>query len=491
MGTVIVCSNPRSRIPTPEVLYEAKLSDGTYEWKDTSGASRGYPNNYLDINTISNGKYKVTLRDGATSEGLRFIVLSHNILLGKRYANLSTTWERLLKDRSGHFRLGTSIQNLRVSSDSTWHYSSNIYESDNVYNFSQEFTWLVMLWEHGLTMSEFENWGAFPDAQVIMLWRKEGASSSEVFPIKKIEIVGERVPLTSTDSQQGYRYGGTSIVSNLFSFSTPRTIRKEDFEVSREGIVKISVICKKSNGEWTQWYPLSALETQTNVVGLKIRGDILIHNDFQAGTFINAGGTPIPDYYQGYETSRLNTVTFDSGTAVATYIGGNFTTRTLHLANVAKKVHATLVHKEGLNVKAYVSLRSEGNFVSGESLGVGNGNRRSVTLQHTTGLTNEGFKLYFNGVEQAVSSYSFASGSGLVTFTAPSGVSVKCDYFYNTGAENFVEMTRTATYRNEDKPGMLESQFKYETTTGGNVATLKAEVAGDGRIEEMAVFFNQ
>ena len=335
-----------------------------------------------------------------------------------------------------------------------------------------------MLWEHGLTLSEFEEWGAFPDGQVLILWRQANTSSSEIFPIKKIEIVGTPLKLDETTSNEVI-YRGKTLVSDWYNFSEPREISQEDIEINGGGYINISVMCKKANGEKSQWYPLRAFETQSNVTGIKIRADIGIQN------FVNGTGLA------GYLRSYLNSITFDRRSANGTYVGGNFTTRTLHLANIAKKVHATLVHREGLNVKAYVSLRSEGNFVSGESLGVGNGNRRSVTLQHTTGLTNGGFKLYFNGVEQAVSSYSFASGSGLVTFTAPSGVSVKCDYYYNTGAENFVEMTRTATYRNEDKPGMLESQFKYETTTGGNVATLKAEVAGDGRIEEMAVFFNQ
>ena len=127
MGTIMVLSNPKSRIPNPEWNIETKLSDGTYV--------SCYPR--FEIGMFSNSKYKVTLRDGATSEGLRFMILSRGTLLGKRYANLSTTWQRLIADGAGNYRIGTSIENLRVPADPAWHYSSNIYESDNVYNFGQ------------------------------------------------------------------------------------------------------------------------------------------------------------------------------------------------------------------------------------------------------------------------------------------------------------------------------------------------------------------
>ena len=383
---------------------------------------------------------------------------------------------------------------------------------------------VIAFMERGMTKSTLESipasqfpsfsqtWG-YHQISVLTYWKSDSASANTIFPVEKFELTGKRW-IGLVDGGVLPPPNKVQVRSKTFEFSSPRTIKYSDFEIEGSGEIKDSTLTiptdnewntwrtqvqcvaggvltgffKKSNGKWSRNYFINeTMPDQTDVIAMKLVG----YAGVAYRLYTLSNGTVTGTTNQVLGPVNLNSVTFDRQSATGTYAGGNFTTKTLHLANVAKKVHATLVHKEGLNVKAYVSLRSAGNFVSGENLGTGNGQRQSVTLQHTNGLTNEGFKLYFNGVEQEVSSYSFASGSGLVTFTAPSGVSVKCDYYYNTGAENFVEMTRTATYRNEDKPGMLESQFKYETTTGGNVATLRAEVAGDGRIEEMAVFFNQ
>ena len=454
-------------------------------------------------------KIKVKLINEASSDGLRFWLIGYTSI-----------------DNRCCF---CTYENGEMTVNQTEHVVANqakLLEIDSNGNVEKT----VAFMSHGMTKETLESipesvllekLQRFAWLAVVIGWEQNGAVSSAKFPVKSVEITGKRYHGENEEfdsNQPLFVPAATKVVdSKTYEFETPRTIKYSDFNIDKDALtyasnvitpndpnyhnynedslthqygrgVALRACFKHNDGTWSSWELITPNMTdQENVIAMKLRAQLKVTSPTYTWGTGSAAQT-----IQGYTgPAWINSVTFDRQTATGTYIGGNFTTRTLHLANIAKKVHATLVHKDGLNVKAYVSLRSEGNFVSGESLGVGTGNRQSVTLQHTTGLTNEGFKLYFNGVEQAVSSYSFASGSGLVTFTAPSGVSVKCDYYYNAGAENFVEMTRTATYRNEDKPGMLESQFKYETTTGGNVATLKAEVAGDGRIEEMAVFFNQ
>lgn len=480
MGMIYVMSTPVSTFETEGIMRDEMYGS------------------YSHIKRIN-----VTLKDGASSDGLRFWIMH-----GDSRSYLSTyengSWYSVASEHivANQAKLLEIDSNGNVSN--TIAFSSRGMTKDTLESIPE--SKLLECLQNAL-------WVA-----VLISWEQSGSSSSAKFPVKNVEITGKRYKGMfehyspndpSDDVSMFYTPSVKLLESKTYEFETARTIKYSDFDMEKDEIYyapnasgdnvetktrvygrgAIVLACfKNSDGNWSQWRLVTeSLEDQENVIAMKLRVWLAVTSE----TYTWGTGEAAVEY-QGYTgPAWINSITFDRQSAEGTYVGGTFTTKTLHLANEARRVHATLVHKENLNVKAYVSLRAEGTLVSGESLGTGNGSRRSVTLQHTNGLTNDGFKLYFDGVEQEVSSYSLATSSGLVTYNAPSGVVVTCDYYYNAGVENFVEMNRIATYRNIDKPGMLESQFKYETENGGKVVTLKAEVEGDGKIEQFAVFFNE
>ena len=136
------------------------------------------------------------------------------------------------------------------------------------------------------------------------------------------------------------------------------------------------------------------------------------------------------------------------------------------------RAHFVVKHQNvaDAQIKAEIALR-EATFVKGEVIGIGDDREQTVMLANANGLTAYKFALYFDGVEQT-DGFTFTPINGQVTFKAPSDVIVSADYFYNWGAETFVEMDKAGTYPDRRNPNRASTQFVYNGAAG-KVATLR------------------
>ena len=165
------------------------------------------------------------------------------------------------------------------------------------------------------------------------------------------------------------------------------------------------------------------------------------------------------------------------------YIGGTggevFITKPATFINEAtganlpvSRAHLSIKHDNiaDINISAEIALRNA-TFVKGEIIGAGDGMANTVTLAHTNGLTHYKFAVYFDG-ELQTSGITFNTKTGEVSFTAPEGVAVSADYFYNWGTEEFVSMEKAGTFPDRKNPAKATTQFTF-AGAAGNVATLR------------------
>ena len=197
--------------------------------------------------------------------------------------------------------------------------------------------------------------------------------------------------------------------------------------------------------------------------------------------------------YANYDQSRMKIVPILSSSSKS--IGDKkFITKPINVDNAITGMNITVVHTENQSVKVYLSTSDQLQHAI-EVAGIGTGSEQEYTVQNATGFTNEGLKLSFDGVEQSLTSgYIKDTQTGTLKYTAPSGAIVTVEYNYNStsGAFEELQLTQVASYKNPNKAGQIIEQF----TASKEIASckrvmFKAEVAGDGKIEEMAVFFNE
>jgi hypothetical protein len=131
-------------------------------------------------------------------------------------------------------------------------------------------------------------------------------------------------------------------------------------------------------------------------------------------------------------------------------------------------------------VNAYITLRAKPVSVTGELIGVGTGASQTATLKNTTNVASHGFTLYFDDEPQPSSMYAMSSSDAKVTWTAPAGKRVTADYIYNWQKENFVAMSRDASYPDTLNPDMVDEQFNYQATADtdpkGAVAAVRIDL---------------
>ena len=145
------------------------------------------------------------------------------------------------------------------------------------------------------------------------------------------------------------------------------------------------------------------------------------------------------------------------------------------------RAHLVVKHQNvaDAEIKAEIALRDGVKFVKGEVIGIGDGREQMALLAHTDNLTAYKFALYFDG-ELQTEGFTFSPLSGQVTFTAPDGVIVSADYFYDWGAETFVEMTKAGTYPDRRNPNRATTQFLYSGAKG-SVAAIRLTISrGEG-----------
>ena len=181
--------------------------------------------------------------------------------------------------------------------------------------------------------------------------------------------------------------------------------------------------------------------------------------------------------------SNGTTLKRSTGTVQNGYITGDnvvFVTEPMPLTNKATgegttiaTVHLNVKHQNfsGAEITADVALIHEPFFVRNELIGIGTGVAQQVTLLHTDRISNYGFKLYFNAVEQETG-YTFSPQNGQVEFTAPNGTIVTADYYYNWGEENFLPMTKTGLYCDSGNNNRATTQFVYEAVDENETGTI-------------------
>ena len=172
---------------------------------------------------------------------------------------------------------------------------------------------------------------------------------------------------------------------------------------------------------------------------------------------------------------RMDSVaTFSEGTGVCV-------TKTYNFVNNISRAHLMVKHPlvDDTEVTAQIALRQSPTTVTGEVLGTGNGSSQTVKLANTTGLASHNFVLYFDGVQQAASSYSFSPTDGQVTFTADDGVAVTADYVYGWSKETWVDFTHDTVYPDKDDNTLVDDQFDYVASDGdpqGSVGTVRVSL---------------
>lgn len=166
-----------------------------------------------------------------------------------------------------------------------------------------------------------------------------------------------------------------------------------------------------------------------------------------------------------------NIAVFSEGTGVCV-------TQTHNFVNNIGRAHLMVKHPivADTEIKAYVSLRKQPSYVYGEVIGTGDGQRHTVKLAHTDELASHGFALYFDGVAQAASTYSFSPSDGQVTYTAPEGEPVTVDYIHGWSKEEWVEMKHDTQYPDKNDNNSVDDQFDYLAGEGdptGSVGAVK------------------
>ena len=166
-----------------------------------------------------------------------------------------------------------------------------------------------------------------------------------------------------------------------------------------------------------------------------------------------------------------NIAVFSEGTGVCV-------TQTHNFVNNIGRAHLMVKHPivADTEIKAYVSLRKQPSYVYGEVIGTGDGQKHTVKLAHTEGLASHGFALYFDGVVQAASTYSFSPSDGQVTYTAPEGEPVTVDYIHGWSKEEWVEMKHDTQYPDKNDNNSVDDQFDYLAGEGdptGSVGAVK------------------
>lgn len=183
----------------------------------------------------------------------------------------------------------------------------------------------------------------------------------------------------------------------------------------------------------------------------------------------------------GIDAATINSVTISHRTdnvAVFSEGTGVCVTQTHNFVNNIGRAHLMVKHPivADTEIKAYVSLREQPSYVYGEVIGTGDGQKHTVKLAHTDGLASHGFALYFDGVAQAASTYSFSPSDGQVTYTAPEGEPVTVDYIYGWSREEWVEMQHDTQYPDKNDNNSVDDQFDYIASEGdptGSVGAVK------------------
>ena len=241
-----------------------------------------------------------------------------------------------------------------------------------------------------------------------------------------------------------------------------------DKEEAAEGTATILAATKDHNGNWSEYQPYTDLLTSPATVAKSIKFKAVLDAP-------NPGVSSATIRSVSIRHRTDNVAVFSEGTGVCL-------TKTKNFVNTIGRAHAMIKHPivKDTEVSVHLALREPPVEVKSEALGVGDGTQHTATLAHTENLASHGFVLYFNDGAQNTNSYPFSTADGQVTYNAPEGASVTCDYIYGWEAERFVEMVHDMMYPDADDNNLVDDQFDYIATNAGDptgsVGTLRIEI---------------
>ncbi|MCI7330222.1 MAG: DUF2460 domain-containing protein [Selenomonadaceae bacterium] len=266
---------------------------------------------------------------------------------------------------------------------------------------------------------------------------------------------------TNTPSVSGITISGKSeskgISCDAFTLSdndaaVEITSIKVDKEETGGGTVSVLASILGDNGIWSDYKDYASYVTTPATTAKAIR--------FKAVLKAPTPGTSVAKLNSVSVNHRTDNVSvFSDGTGVCI-------SKTYNFVNGINRAHLILKHPvvQDTEFSAEISLRKPTTSITGEVLGTGDGTAHTYTLKHTDGLASHGFALYFDGVRQAASKYSYSPNDGQVTCTADAGVAITADYIYGWTAEQFQAMTHDTQYPDKQDNSLVFDQFDYIAT---------------------------
>ena len=272
---------------------------------------------------------------------------------------------------------------------------------------------------------------------VLISWEQSGANASAKFPVKKVKIIGKRYHGEGIEDSLPPHYWPAPcryLNSPTYTFETPKTIRYSDFIAVSTGTV---------------WNPTNFEPTE--------------ERDYR----LSAGVILFGSFKQNGNWSRWRVI--DS--------------------NLEDQTNVTAVKLKAILAVTPRLFNAETNVADSNSPSYeGPARLESVTFdrQSATGTYIGG-----NFVTNAI---PLLNGTKKVHLTivhrddCTMTPAITLRRNNSTEPEVFNAMTLRATYRNEDRPNMIEKQYVYEQEESADIAILKVE--GDGRVETISMFFH-
>ena len=272
---------------------------------------------------------------------------------------------------------------------------------------------------------------------VLISWEQSGASSSAKFPVKNVKITGKRYRGETdyiTNSKVYIPAPCRVLNSQTYKFENPKTLKYSDFTIISSG---------------TKWYPANYNPNQ-ELDYRKAAGVVLLGSFKQNGNWSR---------WRVIDSSLENQ---NNVTAV--------------------KLQAMLsVTPEMMNAETGSISSSNPSYEGPAAIESVTFDKQSATGTYIGGTFVTNAIPLLNGTKKVHLTIVHKDNCTMTpTITLRKANS--------TAPEEFKSMTLKATYRNEDKPNMIEKQYVYEQEESADLAILKCE--GDGKVETISMFFH-
>lgn len=252
----------------------------------------------------------------------------------------------------------------------------------------------------------------------------------------------------------------TSLYSAEYELGSNAQIAQISGDISTSGTGTISLFGKVTyaNGTASNWLPVESL-AGVNAAKLQIRSDCSV----SALSGSNAGSCTI---------NKIEVIYANDINAPANGITSYIYSITDNWYQPVKQCRMTLKHLplEQSNIACSVSFRPEPTIVRGENLGTGTGERKTFQMAHTNGIKYDSVKLYIDG-QEITSGFDINTQSARITYDAPNGSIVYCDYEYGWQSEQWHDMTLSSRI---DFPDFQQSEYRFALPDSDTVMNICA-----------------